>query len=150
MRNDSTDLREETVAPPDDSQSSKPTTSQHFVDLSTLGLRRGKRKRVSPRRLTYGLLVMAVSFLSSTDYLPIKAYHGFLAGYDDYLDTSFDGTSNSMNIMGQIYLNGKMNNEINTSKEMIQQPDKREFEKVMQAEIKTMFDNQFWTKLSRQ
>ena len=46
----------------------------------------------------------------------IYAYHAFLEGYDDYLDSNFDGTSNSMSIIGQICLSGKLNNELYTLK----------------------------------
>ena len=136
-------------APHSDSESSRPTTSQPFVDLSSLGLRRSTRKRSLPNRLTYGLLVMAAGFLTVTAYAPTKMYHGFYSGYDDYLDTSFDGTNNSMSIMGQMYLSGKINNEIYTLKEMMKQPDRKEFEKAMHKEVQAMFENKIWEKVSR-
>ena len=50
----------------------------------------------------------------------IAEYNSFLEGYEDYLDLNFDGTHNSMSIIGKIYLSGKVNNEVYTLKEMIQ------------------------------
>ena len=92
---------------------------------------------------------MAFSFLSSVSYTSVEAYNGFLSGYDDYLDLNFDGTANSINIMGKIYLSGKINNEIYTLKEMLKQKDRKEFEKAMRAEVEAMFENDIWTKVSR-
>lgn len=83
-------------------------------------------------------------------YASSDAYNGFLSGYDDYLDLNYDGTSNSMNIMGQMYLSGKMNNEIYTLKEMLQQPNRNEFENAMYDKVKAMFQNEIWEKVSRQ
>ena len=92
---------------------------------------------------------MAAGFLTVTAYAPTKMYHGFYSGYDDYLDTSFDGTNNSMSIMGQMYLSVKIDNEIYTLKEMMKQPDRKEFEKAMHAEVQAMFENEIWEKVSR-
>ena len=43
-------------------------------------------------------------------------YHAYLEGYDNYLDTSFDNTHNLISIIGEIYLSGKINNEMYTLK----------------------------------
>ena len=77
-----------------------------------------------------------------------EAYTGFLEGYDDYLDLNFDGTQNSMSILGQIYLSGKINNEIYTLKEILQQPNRTHFEQAMREEVQAMFDNNIWGKVS--
>ena len=76
----------------------------------------------------------------------IQSYYTFLEGYDEYLDLNFDGTQNSMSILGNIYLSGKVNNEIYTLKEMMQQPDRKHFEQVLFEEVKAMFDNAIWGK----
>ena len=80
----------------------------------------------------------------------IQSYYTFLEGYDEYLDLNFDGTQNSMSILGNIYLSGKINNEIYTLKKMIQQPDRKHFEQAMFEEVKAMFDNAIWEKVSRE
>ena len=125
----------------DDSLASKPTTTQSFADISSSGLRRSKRKRTLLSRFTYGLFLTACAFLTTTAYASQTAYHNFLSGYDDYLDLNFDGTSNSTSILGQIYLSGKIDNKTYTLKEMLQQPDRVEFEKAMYEEVKAMFKN---------
>ena len=51
--------------------------------------------------------------------------------------------------MGQMYLSGKINNEIYTLREMMKQPDRKEFEKAMHAEVQAMFENEIWEKVSR-
>ena len=66
------------------------------------------------------------------------------------MDSNFDGTCNSTSILGQIYLSGKINNEIYTLKEILQRPDRVQFEKVMYEEITAMFVNDIWTKVSKQ
>lgn len=49
-------------------------------------------------------------------------YTFFLEGYDDCLDLNFDKPQNSMSILGNIYLSGKINNKIYTTKETTEQP----------------------------
>ena len=80
----------------------------------------------------------------------ISTYHAFLEGYDDFLDSNFDGTSNSMSIIGQIDLSGKLNNKIYTLKKMMQQPDRVQFANAIHEEIKAIFDNDIWAKVSKQ
>ena len=72
---------------------------------------------------------MAAAFQNNISTTVSKAYEGYLQGYDDFLDSNFDGTPNSMSILGQIYLSGKINNEVYTLKEMMKQPDRCHFEK---------------------
>ena len=55
-----------------------------------------------------------------------------------------------MSILGNIYLSGKINNEIYTLKEMMQQPDRKHFEQAMFEEVKAMFDNTIWEKVSKE
>ena len=161
-------LREQANNKKADSDYSKPTTRNELVDLANLGLRRSGRKiRPSAKlkecdptntkcketvrlRESYGLLIMATDIKEACMSETISAYHAFLEGHDEYLDSNFDGTNNSMSIIGQIYLSGKINNEIYTLKEMMQQPDRIQFEKAMHEEVKEMFDNDIWTKVSKQ
>ena len=86
---------------------------------------------------------------SSMKNIKAEMYTSFLEGYDDYLDLNFDGTQNSMSILGNIYLSGKINNEIYTLKEMMEQPDRKQFEMAMYEEVKAMFDNQIWEKVPK-
>ena len=125
-----------------DSEYSHPTTSQPFVDLSSLGLRRSGRKKTKPK--LYGFLIMAAAFQNNLYASASKAYNGYLQGYDDFLDANFDGTANSTSILGQMYLSGKMNNEVYTLKEMMKQPDRHHFEAAMKEEVEAMFKNEIW------
>ena len=122
----------------DDSDSSKPTEPIEFVDLANVGLRRGARKKkptsklkdscskeVSNIKRAYGLMVIANDIKETLHNSGRQSYYTFLEGYDEYLDLNVDGTQNSMSILGNIYLSGKINNEIYTLKEMIQQPDRK-------------------------
>ena len=149
-----------------DSDASKPGDPLEFVDLANVGLRRGKRKKKPSVRLKesnepgnsnetatmkklYGLMVMVNDMKSSMKNIEAEMYTSFLEGYDDYLDLNFDGTQNSMSILGNIYLSGKINNEIYTLKEMMEQPDRKQFEMAMYEEVKAMFDNQIWEKVPK-
>lgn len=94
-------------------------------------------------------MVMVNDMKSSMKNIEAEMYTSFLEGYDDYLDLNFDGTQNSMSILGNIYLSGKINNEIYTLKEMMEQPDRKQFEMAMYEEVKAMFDNQIWEKVPK-
>ena len=59
---------------------------------------------------------MANNISSSVHKDSMKMYYSYLGGYDDYLDLFFDGTQKSMSILGNIYLSGKIKNEIYTLK----------------------------------
>ena len=100
----------------------------------------------------YGLLIIAKDIKAYCIKKEITVYHALFDGYDDYLglNSNFDGTCNSMSILGRIYLSGNINIEIYTLKEIMQQPDRAQFEKLMHEEIKAMFENNIWTKVSRQ
>ena len=92
---------------------------------------------------------MAAAFQNNVYTNVTNAYHGYLQGYDDFLDLNFDGTANSMSILGQVYLSGKINNEIYTLKEMMKQLDRHHFEAAMREEIKAMFENEIWEQVPR-
>ena len=158
-----------------DSSSPKPSKSQPFVDIASIGLRRGKRiktpsqmlshpsdikKRV--RKKEYGLLLMGCAFLSAIENpiqvgaienLVKETYNNFICNayttYDDFLEANFDGTQNSNSPLAQIYLSVKADNEVYTFKEMLKQPDKDQFEIAMYKEVQSMFDNDIWTKVTR-
>ena len=51
--------------------------------------------------------------------------------YDDFLESNFDGTRNSISPLPQIYLSGKVDNEVCTFIEVLKQPDKDQFEVVV-------------------
>ena len=133
------EMREERSTNPD-SERSHPTTPQPFTDLSSLGLCRSGRKKTKCK--FYGFLIMATALQSNISSTTANIYHKCVDGYDDYLDLNFDGTNNSTSILGQIYLSGKMNNEIYTLKEMMKQPDRKNFEEAMHKKVQDMFDNQ--------
>ena len=69
--------------------------------------------------------------------------------YDDFLELNFDGTQNSLSPLVQIYLSGKVGNEVYNFNEMLKQSDIDQFEVTMYKEVKSMFDNDIWTKATR-
>eukprot|EP00957_Ditylum_brightwellii_P032464 2460252-Ditylum_brightwellii.AAC.1 len=71
-----------------------------------------------------------------------------MVSYQEYLDTNFDGTQNNLSNMGTIFA-AELSNENYNLKEMMQQPDRKEFEAEMYKEVKHMFDNEFWEKVQR-
>ena len=123
----SDEMREKTSN--QDSSNPKPSKSQPFVDIASIGLRRGKRikapfqmlshpsdikKRV--REKEYGLLLMGCAFLSAIENpiqvgaiekLVKETYNNFICNayttYDDFLEANFDGTQNSNSPLAQIY-----------------------------------------------
>ena len=114
-------------------EGSKPAERSEFVDLASVGLRRGKRTKKPSKLLrestsketvslkkSYGLLIMIAELRDSVQETTAVAYNAFLEGYEDHLDLLYDGTQNSMSILGNIYLSGKMNNEVYTLNEMLQ------------------------------
>eukprot|EP00957_Ditylum_brightwellii_P070994 5395653-Ditylum_brightwellii.AAC.1 len=64
------------------------------------------------------------------------------------LETNFDCTHNNLSIIGQIFA-ADLSNENYTLKEMMQQPDRKDFEAAMLIEVKHMFDNKVWKKVTR-
>eukprot|EP00957_Ditylum_brightwellii_P080228 6102127-Ditylum_brightwellii.AAC.1 len=68
-----------------------------------------------------------------------------MVSYQEYLDTNFDGTQNNLSTIGQIFA-AELSNENYALKEMMQQPDRKDFEAAMFKEVKHMFDNEVWEK----
>ena len=107
-----------------DAEGSKPAEGSDFVDLANIGCRRGQSnkkpskllrernsKEVEALKKSYGLLVMISEFRDDVKETTLVAYNISLEGYDDHLDLLYDGTQNSMSILGNIYLSGKLDNE---------------------------------------
>ena len=69
--------------------------------------------------------------------------------YQEFLDENFDGTANYLNPIAQIYASSKSGNEVYNLKEMLQQPDRKEFIAAIHDEVKTFFDKDFWVKVPR-
>ena len=86
----------------DDSGNAKPSTSQPFVDIAPIGLRRGKRTKKRSQILEHPL---DVKKKPKTVYgiLLIESYNTLLYTYDDFLELNFDGTQNSLSPLVQIY-----------------------------------------------
>ena len=158
-----------------DSSSPKPSKSQPFVDIASIGLRRGKRIKTPSQMLIhpsdikkgvrkkgYDLLLMGCAFLSAItnpiQFIAIEksvkeTYNNFICNAyttcDDFLEANFDGTQNSTSTLAKIYLSGRADNEVYTFKEMVKQPDKDQFEISMYKEVQSMFDNNIWMKVTR-
>ena len=54
--------------------------------------------------------------------------------YHDFLETNFDGTTNNISPMAQIYMTTKANKETYNLKEMMQEPDKEKATDAMNKE----------------
>eukprot|EP00957_Ditylum_brightwellii_P075143 5710324-Ditylum_brightwellii.AAC.1 len=54
-----------------------------------------------------------------------------------------------MSIIGQMFATEVSDNEKYTLKEMLQQPDRKDFETAMYKEVKHMFNNEVWEKVPR-
>ena len=121
-----------------------------FVNLETLGLRRSPRIAENPRKINYGLMVLALSsFVKSVPEKLGNCYQSRQIAYMDFLDTNFDGTQNQMSPLAQIYTTTKINNEVFTLKEMLEQPDRDEFVKAMQEEVESIFKEKIWKRVPR-
>ena len=134
--------------PRDDSGNVKPSTPQPFVDITSIGLRRGNRQKKRSQMLEHP---SDVKKSSKTVYgmLLVESYNTLIHSYNNFLELNFDGTQNSISPLAQIYLSGKVDNEVYNFNEMLKQPDRVQFEAAMYKEVKSMFDNDIWTKVTR-
>ena len=107
------------------------------------------RPKSNQIRKYYGLLLMGHAFLSSIDNTIHERYNELLDNYDDFLDSNFDGIQKSLSPLAQIYLSGKVDNDVYTYTEMMKQPDRYKFKTAMYKEMKLMFDNDIWKKVTR-
>ena len=95
------------------------------------------------------MLLMGCAFISSIESPTQESYNTLLHTYDDFLDLNFDGTQNSLSPLAQLRVSGKINNEVYNFNEMLKQPDRNQFETSMYKEVKSIFDNDIWTKVTR-
>ena len=123
-------------------------TPNPFVDLDSLGLRRGGRMKQRSLKLKEShhtdpknkelrfhspkaLMILALSAFTSTTTEMCNSIHQCYQAraveYHDFLETNFDGSVNSLNPLAHIYLSTQSNNEVYNLKEMLQQPDKEYF-----------------------
>eukprot|EP00957_Ditylum_brightwellii_P007745 586003-Ditylum_brightwellii.AAC.1 len=137
-RTDQADLSEDMMKSP----------KQEFINLETADLKRSPRLRDLASKSRVGFLVTALGSLSSVPAHILQCFHANKVRYQEFLDTSFDGTYNNLSIIGHI-LSAEVNNENYTLKEMLQQPDREDFELVMYKEVKHMFDKKVWEKVPR-
>eukprot|EP00957_Ditylum_brightwellii_P211304 15366023-Ditylum_brightwellii.AAC.3 len=127
------------------------------IDLSTAGLRR------SPRVRELNLRTAEVDFKTSigTGFLlnaKLKitrlkkglniCYQTPTVNYEEFIDTTFDGTHNQLSITGQIF-SAELSNECYNLSEMMKQMDKKDFKDAKYKEVKHMFDNKVWEKVAR-
>eukprot|EP00957_Ditylum_brightwellii_P158952 12098205-Ditylum_brightwellii.AAC.1 len=71
-----------------------------------------------------------------------------MVSYQEFLEINFDGTHNNFSIIGQIFA-AELSDENYTLKELMQQPDRKDFEAVMFIEVKHMIGNKVWEKVPR-
>ena len=142
-----------TTAPPNSQSFGEEENNKNdktFVNLDTIGLRRSARIAQNPKKINYGLMVLALS--SFVNYCPNKiasCYQSRKIEYEDFLERNFDGTHNSMSPLAQIYATTKTNNEVFTLKEMLVQEDKEEFIKAMHEEVEAIFKEKIWKRVPR-
>ena len=146
-----------------------------FVDLDTMGLRRGKREKKTTSRVKESqvtdpknkslaflrpkaLMIMALTaFASSTSSIvnsniastSIHCYQTRVIEYNDFLETNFDGSINQLNPLAQIYQTSLSSNEVYNLKEMMQEPDRERFEVAMHKEVSSMFEENIWRQVPR-
>ena len=48
-----------------------------------------------------------------------EKYNKLFGNYDDFIDSNFDGTQNSLSTIDQICLSGKVDNDVYTYKDMM-------------------------------
>ena len=109
--------------PKDDSSNVKPSTSQPFVDIASIRLRRGKRTKKMSQMLEHPSDVKKKQ-KTVYDMLLIESCNILLYLYDDFLELNFDGTQKSLIPLAQIYLNGKVVNEVYNFNEILKQSDR--------------------------
>ena len=106
-------------------------------------------KEVQHGHQTPGFLILAaaafivhstLSIVSNTSSNIAHCYQSRMIEYEDYLDCNFDGTRDSTNPLAQAYVASKANNEVNTLKEMLKDPDHLEFLKAILFEVQSLFD----------
>ena len=146
-----------------------------FVDLDTIGLRRGKRDKKTTSRFKESqvtdpknkslaflrpkaLMIMALTaFASSTSSIAnssiasasVHCYQTRVMQYNDFLETNFDGSINQLNPLAQIYQTSLSSNEVYNLKEMMQEPDRERFEVAMHKEVSSMFEESIWKQVPR-
>ena len=86
-----------------------------FVDLETLGLRRGTITRKKQNRRIPTILTLAVTLFASplelTTQTVSHAYHSRVVEYDYHLKSDFDGTKISTSPLAHVYISSQENNE---------------------------------------
>ena len=85
-----------------------------------------------------------VSTFTNTSNSIAHCYQSRIIEYEDYLDCNFDGARNSTNPIAQSYITSKSNNEVYTLKEMLKEPDRIAFLKVMKSEVTPLFAEKIW------
>lgn len=146
-----------------------------FVNIDTMGLRRGNRKIKGTKKLIesrhtdpnnkslafHAPLAMLILILTAfttplTEIMQVGVQQGAtcfqsrVMEYHDFLETNFDGTANNISPMAQIYMTTKANKETYNLKEMMQEPDKEKFIEAMNKEVTSLFKEKIWIKVPRQ
>ena len=114
----------------EEEEEERKSTSKSFVNLDTLGLRRSARIAQTPKKINYGLMVLALSsFVQAYPQKIANCYQARKIAYSDFLDSNFDGSPNTTSPLAQIYSATKSSNEVFTLKEMLAEPDRDDFYK---------------------
>eukprot|EP00957_Ditylum_brightwellii_P167191 12727319-Ditylum_brightwellii.AAC.1 len=135
------------------------TQGTGFIDTNTLCLRQSPSFRVLNLKntitndskeldLSIGLLSVAIYTTKVIQQQFHQCYHACKVNYYEYIRSNFDGTLNRISIIDQI-LSAELSNECYMLKEMMRQPNRTDFEADMCNEVKHMFDNQVWNKVTR-
>eukprot|EP00957_Ditylum_brightwellii_P048218 3659289-Ditylum_brightwellii.AAC.1 len=109
-----------------ETQDAIPISHDNKIDISTLGLQRSQR----------------IKDHKKTEFeIPTPSKERSFLLHIEYLDINFNGTQNSLSIIVQIF-GAEVSNKNYTSKEMMKQLDRKEFEAAMYKEVKHMFDSE--------
>ena len=119
-----------------------PKPSSKIINASTIGKcdkakLNSLKKSMFPKSVFYlfSFIAMMTSTFSTTT---AHCYQSHQIAYNDYLESNFDGTVNSISPFAQIYAATKSANEVYTLKEMLKQSDKNDFIEAMKKDVKNV------------
>eukprot|EP00957_Ditylum_brightwellii_P106617 8134314-Ditylum_brightwellii.AAC.1 len=98
--------------------------------------------------LSIGLLSVALHITTVIQHQIHQCYQSYKENYYEYIDSNFDSSLNRVPIIGQ-HFSAELNNECYTSKDMMKQPNREDFEVAMHKEVKHMFDYQVRERVPR-
>eukprot|EP00957_Ditylum_brightwellii_P029899 2262269-Ditylum_brightwellii.AAC.2 len=134
------------IEPADPTEEMKELPKQDFINIEIAGLRRIPRLGNQDIKGRTGFVITVIDIINLTPAYVSQCFQANRIRYQEFLETSFDGTHNNLLVIGQAF-SAKLNNENYMLKEMLQPPDREEFEQAMYKEITHIFDKKVWEKV---